>query len=620
MRKLNFSFKSLLVAAGLLVGSANAWAADEYSDVYTKTLTGATAWTSDDLTAWGVAENNKFSVSEASGLTLTVNGSNHSASYTVSFIATTSKIKYVVAWNVGNLVANNTGNTTNNTYLIFGDKLRLSFDRGYKVYWSTDGTFIRDGSHRVSDNNANDKTVTVTLIYDPISRTVESFTTSGINSYANDLTSKVRSAFAGEDIDMREVTFGYYCTGNYNDITTSIKSITASECTQEVSGHRYTINAVDGSDNVIKTLKSEYAENGDAVSVSSLNLVINQGGKFYELDDANVTNYSKAFTMIDEEATFKVNYKESSDIVYFMEAESFAGSNSSKADVRASGGAYTDYFRNNTSNDVTSLNKGVYSIETYIWDRTGQTINLYKTSKDNANILAGLTGSGAQSKIFLVDADNTATVLGCANNSCCFDYLIIRKIGDYTVELTSSANLQGYKTFYNATTNYEVDANTTIYKAAATVGAVTLTAVVGNIIPKNTPVILHTTDAGHSLTLTATASEPASGAYDGNELLVSAAGGETGTYILAYTTAKGLGFYQYSSALDADDIYLAIPADIPADVKVFAIVVDGEATGINSVQGEEFMVNDVLYNLNGQVVTKDYKGIVIKNGKKYIQK
>ena len=195
-------------------------------------------------------------------------------------------------------------------------------------------------------------------------------------------------------------------------------------------------------------------------------------------------------------------------------------------------------------------------------------------------------------------------------------WLEILSVEYSTYKMTSSANLQGYKTFYNKTTNYQVDANTTIYKAAATVGAVTLTAVTGNIIPKDTPVILQTTDAGHSITLTATASEPASGAYDGNQLQVSAAGGETDTYILAYTTANGLGFYRYSSALDAGDIYLAIPAG----VKVFAIVVDGEATGIAVPEAAEKAEGGVLYNTAGQVVTKDYKGIVIKNGKKYIQK
>ena len=45
-----------------------------------------------------------------------------------------------------------------------------------------------------------------------------------------------------------------------------------------------------------------------------------------------------------------------------------------------------------------------------------------------------------------------------------------------------------------------------------------------------------------------------------------------------------------------------------------------ETDGIKSVQGSGFTVNGEAYNLSGQRVGKDYKGIVIKNGKKYIIK
>ena len=147
MKRITF-LKSLLLAAMLSVG-ASAWADDEYSAVYTKTLTGETAWASSDLEDWGVSGNDLFSVDADKGLKLTVNGQSVNASYTISSIAATSKIKYVIQWYVGSVVANNTSNTTNNTYLMFGDKLRLSYDRGYKVYWSTDGTFVRDNNGSV---------------------------------------------------------------------------------------------------------------------------------------------------------------------------------------------------------------------------------------------------------------------------------------------------------------------------------------------------------------------------------------------------------------------------------------------------------------------------------------
>lgn len=184
---------------------------------------------------------------------------------------------------------------------------------------------------------------------------------------------------------------------------------------------------------------------------------------------------------------------------------------------------------------------------------------------------------------------------------------------------TSSANLQGYKTFYNADVNYEVDANTTIYKAAApNTGYVTLTEVnADRIIPAGTPVILktsNTTDYQMTLTPTATASE---NVFDGNVLQVA---DETGTidgaYILAYKNPD-FGFFQYTGSLDAGDIYLTAPA--PAKGRL-VITIDGEATGIETAETVEADDNAPAYNVAGQPVTKDYKGIVIKNGKKYLQK
>jgi hypothetical protein len=46
-----------------------------------------------------------------------------------------------------------------------------------------------------------------------------------------------------------------------------------------------------------------------------------------------------------------------------------------------------------------------------------------------------------------------------------------------------------------------------------------------------------------------------------------------------------------------------------------------EATGINTVKGEGFMVHDSKsYNLNGQRVGEGYKGIIVKNGRKMIKR
>ena len=50
-----------------------------------------------------------------------------------------------------------------------------------------------------------------------------------------------------------------------------------------------------------------------------------------------------------------------------------------------------------------------------------------------------------------------------------------------------------------------------------------------------------------------------------------------------------------------------------------AIDPDPIVDGIKSVQGSQFNVNGETYNPAGQRVGNDYKGIVIRNGKKLVK-
>ena len=77
--------------------------------------------------------------------------------------------------------------------------------------------------------------------------------------------------------------------------------------------------------------------------------------------------------------------------------------------------------------------------------------------------------------------------------------------------------------------------------------------------------------------------------------------------------------------LKAGKAYLQIPtAQMPTggnNARLY-IVLDGEATGIANVDvnANDNFDNAPMYNLAGQRVTKSYKGVVIVNGKKYINK
>ena len=102
---------------------------------------------------------------------------------------------------------------------------------------------------------------------------------------------------------------------------------------------------------------------------------------------------------------------------------------------------------------------------------------------------------------------------------------------------------------------------------------------------------------------------------------VAPADGDYKFYMLSAKNGK-VGFYYGTRCPNgeafqtaAHKAYLVVP--VAAGAKECYIF--GETTGINSIQNAEFAEGSV-YNLNGQRVDKNYKGVVIVNGKKLIKK
>lgn len=96
--------------------------------------------------------------------------------------------------------------------------------------------------------------------------------------------------------------------------------------------------------------------------------------------------------------------------------------------------------------------------------------------------------------------------------------------------------------------------------------------------------------------------------------------GASNIYCLANKTTNGVGFYQVSSTvtIPANKAYLEINAANSA--KYYSIGIGGNTTGIQAIQQNSVKADGIMYSLSGQRVGKDYKGIVICNGKKMIKK
>ena len=101
----------------------------------------------------------------------------------------------------------------------------------------------------------------------------------------------------------------------------------------------------------------------------------------------------------------------------------------------------------------------------------------------------------------------------------------------------------------------------------------------------------------------------------------------TGNYIFGYITRSGdtptdVGFYAVAEggySLGANKAYLQGNGS-QAKSRMLSFDFGDDAAGISATPADKAETDGRLYNLSGQLVTADYKGIVIKNGKKYLNK
>ncbi len=159
-----------------------------------------------------------------------------------------------------------------------------------------------------------------------------------------------------------------------------------------------------------------------------------------------------------------------------------------------------------------------------------------------------------------------------------------------------------------------------------------------NVIPANTPVLVTGPANDYNITLPEEAASYITESMDNNVFLKDAEPDDgnvlhgvmaphyvktTGVNYVLQNNGGNLGFYQVDN-----DTYLINPfrafvnlASEPAGARGLSIVFDdGETTGIADVRGQKEDVRSDIFNLSGQRVGKDYKGVVIKNGRKMIQK
>ena len=182
-----------------------------------------------------------------------------------------------------------------------------------------------------------------------------------------------------------------------------------------------------------------------------------------------------------------------------------------------------------------------------------------------------------------------------------------------------------YSTFYSRTCDFRVPESVTAYTGAVDGSVLRLTPVADGIIPAGEAVILRLTSADNTATkkqfdLTATttsATKSSSNALKGTDEATTLSANQ---YALSFG-GNGVGFYLWiGKEIGANKAYLTLDDNEGENAKAFTFQFDdGEATAIEqpTISGKQ---SSDTYNLNGVRVDENYKGIVIKNGKKVLQK
>ena len=185
-----------------------------------------------------------------------------------------------------------------------------------------------------------------------------------------------------------------------------------------------------------------------------------------------------------------------------------------------------------------------------------------------------------------------------------------------------------YSTFYSRTCDYQVPSGVTAYTGTVDGSVLKLTAIADGIIPTGEAVILRLTSEEDitatkqqfDLTaMTTTTTKSKDNKLSGTDVAKTLGENEYALSLGQY----GVGFYLWKDKeIGANKAYLTLESQTPTptQAKAFTFMFDdGETTAIEqpAINGKQ---SGDTYNLNGVRVNDNYKGIVIKNGKKVYQK
>ena len=195
------------------------------------------------------------------------------------------------------------------------------------------------------------------------------------------------------------------------------------------------------------------------------------------------------------------------------------------------------------------------------------------------------------------------------------------KVVSLATPVTVSAS--GYATLYYSGRSFTIPEGVEAYTYTVSDGKLSQAAV-STTIPAGEAVVLKAASGTYDFVVTTEAGKKA----ESNDLLGTdtekALDADADSYFYQVNTKNGVvGFYWGADegaafTNGAHKAYLKVAKTDAKGAKGFRF--DGATTGINSINSAVRTQNAALYNLNGQRVNENYRGVVIVNGKKMIKK
>ena len=309
---------------------------------------------------------------------------------------------------------------------------------------------------------------------------------------------------------------------------------------------------------------------------------------------------------------------------FFGKDASFSGESNDEVTGTTTEGITVTYTRNGSSLYANSSAMRVYQKNTIKFDApAGKTITdvIFTQSNDVTDNLTVSTGE--YTNVTHTWSGNASSITFTRPNAST-SYLQFTKISIILAPIVSVGG-KGYATYCNS--EYALDftgKSIKAYTISSTDGSA-LTLTQKNKVAKNEPVLLYSSTNGDSQTIPVIA-DAAATATVGNKLVKGDNAAHTwveGTaehYVLATATVEP-GFYRANNnTVSSTKAYLDLTGLAPGAHSFTLDLGEGDVTGIANVNVEKNTMNGTFYNLAGQRVNANHKGIVVVNGKKFVNK